>query len=409
MKNDCPCCLTERLHSLGRHLTGGSSNKSRPAAPVRYQKLADSVDGQLVNHPAGCYCLVRQVYPFGFSLGNERLEMIEPSTPVAASSFSAAEREGEVPLDRLLFFDTETTGLGGAGAVPFLVGCGSLTNQGFEVRQYLLPDYSDEAAMLEHVLAEFGSQTTLVSYNGIAFDINLLRDRMIVNRVARELPQADHFDLLHSARRLWRRRLADCRLTNIERELFGFYRDDDIPGHLIPSVYFDWLQTDDLSFMNTVLEHNRLDILSLYFLLLRIDEVFRSEGASLDTADDLYSLSRVYGRRRRPDKVVDNFESLQQTAVHPLDTEVVFFHSLAFKRRGDWSRAVDLWLSLAEQTGREGYEACLELAKYYEHRAKDTQRALDFAHRAGRIGTSSQSRRDDLKARIGRLQRKLNR
>ena len=404
MKNDC---LTERLHQLGHHLTGGSSNKSQPVTPARYRKLADVVDGQLVNHPAGCYCLVRQVYPFGFSLGNEDLDRVKPSALVASSSFSMTDREGEVPLGSLLFFDTETTGLGGAGAVPFLVGCGSLTHQGFEVRQYLLPDYSDEAAMLEQVLAEFDSQTTLVSYNGIAFDINLLRDRMIVNRVARELPQADHFDLLHSARRLWRRRLSDCRLTNIERELFGFYRDDDIPGHLIPSVYFDWLQTDNLSFMNSVLEHNRFDILSLYFLLLRVDEVFRSGGASLDTADDLYSLSRVYGRRRRPDKVVGNFESLQQTTTHPLDTEVVFFHSLAFKRRGDWSKAVELWLSLTEQTGRESYEACLELAKYYEHRAKDCRRALDFAHRAGRIGTPSQRRRDNFETRIGRLKRKL--
>lgn len=406
MRNDR---LTERLKSLGSHLTGGSpNNKSRPKASDRYQKLADSVGGELVNHPAGCYCLVRQVYPFGFLLGNEELTGVDLSATVAASSFSAAEREGETTLDSLLFFDTETTGLGGAGAVPFLVGFGSLTNEGFEVRQYLLPDYSDEAAMFEHVLNEFGPQTTLVSYNGLAFDVNLLRDRMIVNRVAREIPAADHFDLLHSTRRLWRRRLADCRLTNVERELFGFFRDDDIPGHLIPSVYFDWLQADDLRFMNSVLEHNRFDILSLYFLLRRIDEVFRSEGASLDSTDDLYSLSRVYGRRRQPDKVVDNFESLQQASAQPLNTEVVYYHSIAFKRQGNWSRAVELWLSLSEQACREGYEACLELAKYYEHRAKDCQKALDFAHRARRIGTPSRSRQDSLKARLERLKRKLS-
>ena len=181
MKNDR---LTERLQSLSSHLTGGSSSKPQPSAPSRYQKLADSVGGELVNHPAGCYCLVRQIYPFGFSLGNVSLDKVKPSTPVAAASFSATEREGEVPLDQLLFFDTETTGLGGAGAVPFLVGCGTRTSHGFEVRQYLLPDYSDEAAMLEHVLTEFGPQTTLVSYNGIAFDANL-PSAMTFSRISR--------------------------------------------------------------------------------------------------------------------------------------------------------------------------------------------------------------------------------
>jgi hypothetical protein len=406
MKNDR---LSEKLNRLGQHLTGGSSRQSKSSAPAQYKKLSDAVGGQLVDHSAGCYVLVRQVYPFGFSLGNECLDPVKPSTEVAVSSFSAADREGEVPLSRLLFFDTETTGLGGAGAVPFLVGCGSMTSEGFEVRQYLLPDYSDEAAMLEEVLAEFDPETTLVSYNGIAFDANLLRDRMIINRVARELPQADHFDLLHSARRLWRRRLADCRLTNIERELFGFYRDDDIPGHLIPSVYFDWLHSDDLRFMNSVLEHNRFDILSLYFLLRRIDQVFRSQGASLDATDDLYSLSRVYGRRRQPDKVIDTFDTLRQSATEPLGPEVIFYHSLAFKRRGDWSRAVELWLELAEQTSRESREACLELAKYYEHRAKDPQQALNFTRQADQKGTSGPRQKADLQKRVERLGRKLGR
>jgi len=401
--------ISDRLRRIDRLMAGDSSRVPQSNVSARYQKMADAMGGRLVTDQAGCYCLVKHLYQYDFVLGNERLRPADPSATVASSSFSVAEREGEVPLGNLLFFDTETTGLGGAGAVPFLVGCGSLTPAGFEVRQYLLPDYPDEAAMLEQVLTEFGRDKTLVSYNGIAFDMNLLRDRMIVNRVARELPYADHFDLLHSTRRLWRRRLADCTLTNIERELFGFCRDDDIPGHLIPSVYFDWLQTDALEFMGAVLEHNRFDILTLYFLVRRIDEVFRYEGATLDSVADLYSLSRVYGRRRCYEKVMSNFRTLQRTAPKSLGNDVLFFHSLAFKRSGDWSHAVDLWLRLADSGGREGFFACLELAKYFEHRAKDIPRALGYAQKARQSGPLSSRQNDLLRFRIVRLQRKKRR
>lgn len=48
------------------------------------------------------------------------------------------------PFDptRILYLDTETTGLsGGAGTVAFLIGVGHLTEDGFELRQLVMRDY----------------------------------------------------------------------------------------------------------------------------------------------------------------------------------------------------------------------------------------------------------------------------
>ena len=43
---------------------------------------------------------------------------------------------------RILYLDTETTGLsGGAGTVAFLIGVGHLTEDGFELRQLVMRDY----------------------------------------------------------------------------------------------------------------------------------------------------------------------------------------------------------------------------------------------------------------------------
>lgn len=405
MKNDR---LTDRLDRFKSLVTKTPSPAAAAALPGRYRALAEAVGGEVTVAPAGSYVGTNTLYPWGHEFGRERLPVIEPGAAVAASSYSALEREGEVPMGDLLFLDTETTGLGGAGAVPFLIGCGSVTDRGFEVRQYLLPDYADEAAVLESVLAELAADKTLVSYNGAAFDLNLIRDRFIVNRVAREIPHAGHFDLLHSTRRLFKRRLNDCSLTSIEREVFGFHRRNDIPGHLIPSVYFDWLQTDAAEPLAAVLEHNRLDILSLCFLLLRVDEVFRSDGRTLDFADDLYSLSRVYGKRKRHRKVIANFETLSTAAGAVLSDEVLLFHSLAYKREGDWDRAVEIWRQLAMQTGPEAVAAALELSKHCEHRLKDHRQALEYAQRAAQAALAGGRPGDHLHRRLERLRRKLD-
>ena len=44
-----------------------------------------------------------------------------------------------------------------------------------------------------------------------------------------------------------------------------------------------------------------------------------------------------------------------------------------YKRRGEWEKAVALWEKAAEHG--EVY-ACIELAKYYEHKVGDYQKAL---------------------------------
>jgi uncharacterized protein YprB with RNaseH-like and TPR domain len=400
--------LEERLKQLpGSGPKKPASKTSSNAPPRRYLKLAEALGGELMSGPAGTFCRVNTLYPFGQPYGVNQLEYTSADSTVAAASFSIKETGHETPLSTLLFFDTETTGLGGTGAVPFLVGFGSLTEDGFEVRQYILPDYTDEAAMLEHTLTEFGADRTAVSYNGVAFDFNLMRDRMIVNRVAREIPCAGHYDLLHSARRLYRRRLADCSLTNVEREIFKFYRTDDIPGHLVPSVYFDWLESEETRQLDQVLEHNRLDILSLYFLLLHIDETFKSEGRNLSHHEDIYSLSRVYGRRKHHGKVTANYRRLEEELAEQPDEESVFFHSLAYKRAGEWEQAATLWRRLADSRSRQGFEASLELAKYHEHRTKDLDAAHRHAKRALKLCPESASQREALRNRLARLQTKL--
>ncbi|MFZ5981009.1 MAG: ribonuclease H-like domain-containing protein [Candidatus Zixiibacteriota bacterium] len=397
-----------KLNSLKKIITPDKkASCKRSQLPSRYGRLAETLGGELITRSEGTYCLVRTVYESGTRLGRFIFEKPDYSSRLPLSAFNVEEAEGEAFREELLFFDIETTGLGGSGAVAFLIGCGSVVPGGFEVRQYLLPDFSDEAAMLESVLEELSHDKTVVSYNGVAFDMSMIRDRMIVNRVAREIKISGHIDLLHSVRRLFKRRLGDCSLGNVEQELFGFYRDDDIPGYLIPSVYFDWLGSEQLDDMTAVMEHNRRDIFSLYFLVDFIYRVFESEGASLDEVDDIYSLSRIYGRRKRHDKVLSLYSEMEKSASAELEDDILWFNSLAMKRSGQWSEAAQLWQRLAATVGREGYLANLELAKFFEHRQKDIEKALDHTRRAAGLCPDSPPQKNQLEKRYKRLSGKL--
>ncbi len=399
--------LKDRLNRLKGQIAPENKSDTGPQHSDRYSLMAEAVGGELITNFAGAYCLKTTFYSPEYIHGETPVAELAPVSHLPLSAFTVKDNPSEVEISRLLFVDTETTGLGGTGAVAFLVGLGRVIDGGFEVRQYLIPDYSDETAMLEDLLAQITSEVTAVTYNGAAFDLPLLRDRMIINRVARKLDLGGHIDLLHAARRLFRRRLVDCTLTNVERNLLDFHRRDDIPGYMIPSVYFDWLGEQNLDRMIPVLEHNRLDIVSLYFLAVKIAEAFSSDGATLRDTADLHSLARVYGRRRDNDRVIDLYRRIEDENVEPLPEDALLFHAGVFKKKGDLDEAVKIWQCLAQGHTRESYWANLELAKYYEHRVRDFGRALSHTETADRISPYGVSHRPHLDRRLRRLRHKL--
>ncbi|HWR82146.1 MAG TPA: ribonuclease H-like domain-containing protein [Candidatus Deferrimicrobium sp.] len=375
--------------------------------PNRHQHLAAALGGRVISNESGSFCLVSTTNPPEYAYGNMPAVDAMTSDTVPLSAFTKANEPGDLCRSSLLFLDTETTGLGGTGTVAFVVGCGVAGEHEFEVRQYVIPDYADEPAMLQALQEEFTDTRTMVTYNGAAFDLPLLRDRLIVNRLARDLARARHIDLLHPVRRLFRRRLGDCSLVNVERVLLDFHRTEDVPGYLIPSMYFEWLSEQNPRFMAAVLEHNRRDVVSLYYLALYLGHVFETEGSILETVDDLYSLSRLYSHRKEHERTLRLCGRIEAIESKPED-EILLFQAQALKRAGAYEKAVLLWKKLGISPSREGYWANVELAKYYEHRDRDFEKALAHATRANQVSQITPGQKALLSKRIHRLTSRLS-
>lgn len=178
------------------------------------------------------------------------------------------------PLDaRLadcLFLDTETTGLGGgAGTLVFLTGLGFFTDDAFVLEQVFLRGFSEEAAALAHVAERLAERPWLVSFVGKSFDRHRLASRMVVHRVDAPILTDQHLDLYYLARRAWGDQLPDVKLRTVEEQRLGLVRDDDLPGSEAPTAFLSWIR-DRTGPVDRVLEHNRLDVLSLATLLAKL-------------------------------------------------------------------------------------------------------------------------------------------
>jgi uncharacterized protein YprB with RNaseH-like and TPR domain len=209
----------------------------------------------------------------------------------------------------LLFFDLETTGLSsGAGVAAFLAAFGRLVSAAgetkLEVTQYLLLDYPGEDAFLEAVLGEFrregaGGPPLAVTYNGKTFDAQVLKTRCLVN--GRLPPVFFHADLLHPARRLWKRILPSCSQGEIETAVLGLDRTGDTPGAMAPDIWFAFLKTGETAALRGVCDHNVRDISGLARLFSALARIAEDPlGACSVYPYDLESLALHWRRACRP-------------------------------------------------------------------------------------------------------------
>ncbi|PKK84077.1 MAG: hypothetical protein CVT49_05495 [candidate division Zixibacteria bacterium HGW-Zixibacteria-1] len=401
--------LQNKLGRFSRHIVNSPENSGEKVSGSRYQKLAECLDGDLMRHSNGTFIKIINRFDEDYFHGKHMMPDRNRLPIFRKKYFENADESITLDPEKFLFFDTETTGLGGSGTVAFLIGFGSLKDNGFEVRQYFLPDFPDEEAMLEAVRAEIRPDTVLVSYNGRAFDIPIISDRMIIQRVERNLEYADHIDLLHTVRRLHRRRIKKCNLGNVEQQILDFYRQDDIPGYLVPSMYFNWLASDDTYQMDLIAEHNLNDIVSLYFIMCHIAAIHEAPSEKISDPDDVLSLARIMERRREHGDVCRFLEEFDELS-HSYDRfDILFLQSLSYKRNGDYEKAVVLWEEIAARAVEESFWSGIELAKFYEHKAGDFQRALEYTLKAKSVRPPRDSALTDIQKRIRRLNQKIAR
>ncbi len=371
-------------------------------APGPAPPWADAIPGEELSTEAGPVYVVEERMPLEGLHGALALGALFDAPTDHLVTLTGDPRLTGFDPSRALFLDIEATGLDhGAGTLAFVVGVGFREGDAFILRLLVLRDHADERALLLHLRELLERFDFLVSFNGKSYDLTVLQARLVMHRLyagpAAALKLRPHLDLLHLSRSLYRNAWKDTRLSTLEHQLLGVTREDDVPGELVPSCWLAWLRRGDPRPMAKVVEHNRVDILSMVTLAERLVTISRP-GACRDARVAL-NLGRLLFRRRALGAALDALAGLDLAEAHAL-------RAACYRRRGDHaSREAALRAQLA--CAQDDAAGWTQLAIVLERR-RDLEGALDAARRAARIGAEAGADRRvaRLEARIARLRRR---
>jgi uncharacterized protein YprB with RNaseH-like and TPR domain len=390
--------------------------KTNPKSEASPPKLAsirsfpeEWSDGRVVSNEFGEHFQLDKLFPSNRQHGSADIGALN-ELPCNLLDALGEKEIAECDPVRWAFLDTETTGLaGGSGTYAFLIGVGQITERGFSVRQYFMREYVEEQSVLLALEEDLRQFDVLITYNGKSYDQPLLETRYRMNRHVPPFSRLGHLDLLHGARRLWKLRLENCRLMQLEQEILGVEREGDLPGELIPYVYFEYLRSGEALRLVPIFHHNAMDILTLACLTAIVPAAFRTT--------DCVALSRV-GVRRGAElagigrwlRAAGEFEKaleLFKRAVEASLPDRHLFRTLwdigcLEKRLGRQYEALRMFVDLANCRNEFRVQALEELAKFYEHEERNYALALDFTRQALTFAET-----DSLLNRSNRLQKRL--
>lgn len=248
----------------------GDDGASRPGEmPVAHGPLAELAPGEALQVEHGSLWLVRGPAAGMLPHGERILTQF-----ARLAGGSGAEDEGAlghlrgIAPSQLALLDMETGGL--SAAPVFLVGMILWEADAAEEAlcvQMLARDYAEERAVLGEAARLLAQRRVLMTYNGRSFDIPMMRERMIYHDLGQCPEPPAHVDLLHAVRARFRDAWENCRLQTLEERLCGRSRLGDIDGADIPDAWHEFVHTGDAGRIAQVLEHNRLDLITMLEVL----------------------------------------------------------------------------------------------------------------------------------------------
>ena len=163
-----------------------------------------------------------------------------------------------------------------------------------------------------------------------------------------------------------------------------------MPGALIPYIYFEYLRTREIARLLPVFHHNAIDILTLACLTAIVPYAFKDPAnAPLRHGAEMAGIARWL----RQAGEMEQARTLFRRAVDAGLPDELCSARCGTSRRWNASWAATtpagVWNDLAACQNPFRVRALEELAKHYEHRAKDYARALELTRGAMAIESSA--------------------
>jgi len=372
--------FSERLRRLGLQKAA-----SLPAIKPRANRpLVEILGAREVTTIFGEVLIFEDLYPYGCSHGNVIISF-EDIFPEFHKLVKI--NTGDSGIMKHLFIDTETTGLsGGTGTIPFLIGYGYFDQSGFRLGQLILENPINENAQLEEFAKVLQHFENTITFNGKSFDLPLIHTRYALNKIPDPLERFSHIDLLHLSRKIWKSRMPDRSLKELEKHILHYSRSsEEVPGWMIPQIYFDFLKSGDGSQLKNVSYHNAIDVVSMAALYIKINMILNDSltEKSIDISD-LFAIGQMYEKISESEKALNIYKtcfSSEELVGYEL-LNLCKHIAVLYKKEDKWNEAIKYWKISAELNDME---SCIALAKFNEHILRNRGEALDWVARAESI------------------------
>jgi len=349
-------------------------------APIRSSRGRHVIESVLAGYdeitPLGSAFVVRRDFPMDYRHGV--VDLCTRENVDILGQWCKLDRLADKDLGKYVFLDTETSGLaGGTGTYAFLIGLGFHTPEGFRLLQLFMREPGEEAALLAALARIIDPFEVVVTFNGKSFDIPLLNTRHVINKIPTPFEEMAHVDLLPLARRIWKNRLPSRALKSLEVDILSLPRtDDEVPGELIPELYFNYLRSGDARPLAGVFYHNGMDIVSLAALFNYTSKMLSNPFGNVPEGLDLVAIARLYEELGHLETALQLYEKcLEFDLPRPFFVQTMMRFAQLHRKNGRIQEAVNLWVKALEY---DVYEAGIELAKYFEHQLRDFSQAIHF-------------------------------
>lgn len=203
--------------------------------------------------------------------------------------------------ERALFFDIETTGFSSARTFIYLIGCVSRNGEKLMADQFFADNPAEEPEVISAFLSFAEDFDTIITFNGIGFDIPYLTSRCKILNIEEHLSNYTYIDIYRLVSKLkFLLKLPNYRQKSIESFL-GIDRTDTFDGGELIEVYQNYVSQPSDESLALLKQHNLEDILNMPQLLKVLSYCCLFEGrfSVISARTDTYT--NLYGKPGNPE------------------------------------------------------------------------------------------------------------
>lgn len=185
-----------------------------------------------------------------------------------------------------VIFDIETTGFSPAHTQMYLIGCAHRKENTLIIDQFFASDKEEEVEILRAFMDLVKDFSTLISYNGVGFDIPFIKAKCDAYDIKENFSSMNYLDIFKSISSLmFLFKLPNYKQKTIESFL-GLRREDPFSGGELINVYYGYQQNHEEQTLQALMLHNYEDLLGMAAVLpvLSYLEIFHGQYSITDTA-----------------------------------------------------------------------------------------------------------------------------